>query len=526
MSPVNLAPGTLPRSVNHFRSDRVSDTFRVQICGVPVRVAVCPDMSETDCEKLSDYYNGMHHPNMRLAPRHMTYHVVHADVASLAGCNVCVQVREPISKFAIYPLRKEIHGRADGNALRFTLKPNAPYLIVEIDSLPMLYLIVEMTAEDDRPTASRDTVNFNAYARRFATDGDHTVAFQHAIADINGTGRTLYVPPSEYRTQSILLHHCCDCSLYFDEGALVNMAISPPGENIKAPGIWLHECENVTIRGRGYLDQRSYENFHGGRNDYAHGFRDIADYQTLQPLMPDDPLLMSPLLITNSRHVRVHDITLRNGKVWNINVKNSRHLHFSRCKVITPPASNPEWTDGFNFGGCRDVRIDDCFVAVNDDCFAAAHYVTPYDRDNADGFTVRGLVGFNPRAQGIRLGWACHSAQGTYSFEDCDFIGKCEILVHPLQDAGARRLRYEELRFVDCGFDMFPDIGIEHVAINRLEFTNVTFNSPFTRGRGRIVGDPQEPITHLLWRNNRVAGTGNRLADCLYTEHIAQFTDE
>jgi hypothetical protein len=183
--------------------------------------------------------------------------------------------------------------------------------------------------------------------------------------------------------------------------------------------------------------------------------------------------MQSPLFITNSNRITIRDVTLRNGKVWNINVKNSSHLHFERCKVIAPPASNPEWLDGFNLGGCRDVQIQDCLMLCNDDPFAGAHHLSPYLGDGDGDIRVFGLVGYNPRANGIRLGWACRSDQGSYYFENCDFIGNCEILVHKLPLA----MRYESIRFRDCGFD--GSFGITVEGVETLEFSNVAFNGAF-----------------------------------------------
>jgi len=518
MTTRTLSPIT-PRPIQGFADDRLSDPFRVFIAGTEMPVKVCPDIGADDCAKLSRYYQGMHHPNMRLAPRFMAYHTVHAELPALADVEVIVRTSEPVVAFGVHPQRKGIPAYAVGNELRFNLRENSPYVVVEVNNLPILCLIME------RPEASAITpgmdgvVDFQTDYGQLAMAGDYTRAFAAAFQNLNSSGNTLFIPPGVYWTESLRLHHCRNFTIHIAEGALVNMLTSPAGENRRTPGVWLHECRQIEIQGRGCFDQRSYENFGGGRNDYAHAFRGDVHCQTLQPLSPDDPLLMSPLLITNSEQVTIKDATFRNGKVWNISVKNSRHLQFVRCKVITPPASNPEWTDGFNFGACRDVLIEDCFVCINDDCFAGAHYVKPYDQSGGGSFLVRGLVGYNPRAQGIRFGWACDQAQGCYRFENCDFIGKCEILVHPLRNASGDILDYERIEFADCGFDIFPDIGIDGPTIGHLEFNNVTFHHPLTRGHGIITGHPARPIGCLVWRNSRIIGAVPR--DCLRVAHIA-----
>lgn len=498
-----MISNTTVQRINHFPGDSISTEFSLQIAGSQIPVTVSPGIDPMECEKLSTFYQGMHHENMRLSARHMAYHYAH--VVNAHG-ETSVQVREPIHSFAVHPLRKKIQARVsdqDNRRLCISLQDDAPYLIVQINELPIFCLIME---GEMAAVPGQEIVDFGSFFSSF--DRDHTEAFRNAFREINDTGRTLYIPAGIYLTEPIRLHQLRNCRIHFSAGALINIAIGGPGDNLRAgAGLWLHECENVGISGSGCLDQRSYENFGFGRNDYAAGLRTNEYWQSLHPVTADDPLMQSPLFVTNSSHITIHDLTLRNGRVWNINVKNSHHLHFARCRAISPPASNPEWLDGFNLGGCHDVLIEDCLMVCNDDPFAGAHHLAPFLGHGDDAIRVRGLVGYNPRANGVRLGWACKSCQGSYHFENCDFIGSSGILVHQLPD----NLRYAEIRFRDCGFDQNSGIQIE--GVDRLEFTNVIFSNPF-KEKGSISN-----TTDLVIQNS--SSGGQPLREALNLQNVS-----
>ncbi|MCC5844368.1 MAG: hypothetical protein JJU05_08970 [Verrucomicrobia bacterium] len=502
------------RRINHFPGDLTSTVFSLHIDYTEIPVTVSPGIDPGECEKLSAFLQSMPHENMRLPPRLMAYHYAHV---VNAGGVASIQVNEPINSFAVYPLRKHIRAGVDGDdktRLCLSLRDDAPCLIVQINKLPVFCLILEnkTPAQTGRELrAGREMLDFRSFTT--PSDRDHTDAFRQAFREINDTGRTLHIPAGIYQTEPLRLHNARNCHIHFSAGALINIAIGAPGENRRAgAGLWLHECENVVISGLGCLDQRSCENFGLGRNDYAAGMQANEYWQSLQPVATDDPLMQSPLFITNSSRITIHDLTLRNGRVWNINVKNSDHLHFARCKVLSPPASNPEWLDGFNLGGCRDVLIEDCLMVCNDDPFAGAHHMAPYLDGGDDAIRVLGLVGYNPRANGVRLGWACKSPQGSYDFENCDFIGCSGIVVHALPD----NLRYGAIRFRNCGFDQNSGIRIQ--GVERLEFTDVTFSRSFQRMAS--ISD-----TDNLLIQNSFAG-GQPLLDALHLNNVTQIENQ
>jgi hypothetical protein len=121
----------------------------------------------------------------------------------------------------------------------------------------------------------------------------------------------------------------------------------------------------------------------------------------------------SPIFIYQSKNVTVEGLLARNGRSWNCRGSMSDRVRIRNCKIVTPPACMPEWTDGYNFCSCQDLLIENCFAFCNDDGFASGHYFPwpecptcrfPHDRREQKNYAIRGLLVWNPRANGIRIG--------------------------------------------------------------------------------------------------------------------------
>ncbi len=63
---------------------------------------------------------------------------------------------------------------------------------------------------------------------------------------------------------------------------------------------------------------------------------------------------------------------MRNGRNWNYNIVGCDRVALARCKILTPPACVPEFTDGIDVVSTDGLSIDGCFIHGNDDCFAWA----------------------------------------------------------------------------------------------------------------------------------------------------------
>jgi hypothetical protein len=227
----------------------------------------------------------------------------------------------------------------------------------------------------------------------------------------------------------------------------------------------------------------------------------------------------SPLFIHNSRDVVVEGLIVRNARNFNVNLHRSDRVTLRRVKVITPPASVPEFTDGYQINSCHDTLLENCFAFCNDDCIASGHYFYSHDDRESRNLVVRGFVGWNHRANGMRIGFYTHYDMGDLTFERLDIAGPPgpAVLIHPLQDApeAGRYQRYGAVRLVDCGFDLTDRMRsglfqVDGARMDLLELDGVTFDGPAV-APSVIRGFPPDGIRRVVFRDVLVGG--ERLTD-------------
>lgn len=502
----------MPILAYRLPTDAPSRTFKLSAEDTDVTVVETPPLDAAARQRLADEYRKL--PVYCHIDDPACMHLHYAHLAAAGDVRIRVEASEEIESFRVHPLRRQIEAHAAGRVLTFATGSREPrYFIVRINQLPPLMVIVD-PPEAYRPAADEPGV---LDASAFLTDPtgttDQTAHFQRAFAAACGAQRTLYVPAGAYLVQQLHLRHARNFNLYLAPGCLLKVCPSKGGENEHRHGLWLQDCENVTLFGRGCIDHQAYEHYSLYGNNYQHG---MVDYYTASEECPW--ITQSPLFITGSRGILVEGITLRNGRNFNLNCRNSHEVTVRQVKILTPPACSPEYADGINTGSCQGVLVEDCLVACNDDCFASGHYFATYDRRAAADHVVRGMLGWNPRANGVRLGFYAEYDQGDFTFENCDFCAMvgAGLLVHPLRPNAAGRVsRYGAIRLVGCGFDdaarLQDLLQVQKAAIGSLELVDVTFHGEARRTAGLDVeGDPSLPIGRLLLGN--ICVNGRRVA--------------
>lgn len=304
----------------------------------------------------------------------------------------------------IHPLRRDITGRVDGCTLTFTVDETEPrYFIVEIDDLPLLGIVLDPPEAQTLCSEDTDVVDAGEILRRLTAGEDATNAFMQAIAMAMQAGKALYVPSGCYEVETLHLQQVKGLLIYLAPGCLIRVRPSLHGESAHVHGLWLDACEDVGILGRSCIDHQGYEHQALGGNNYQHG---LLSYFVPNALCPF--LTQSPLNITNCRNITVDGLTVRNSRNFCVNVRHSDDIHLLRMKLLTPAACTPGYGDGFQVNSCRDVLIENSFCISNDDCFTAGHYFYSIDDRSTERITVRGLLGWNARANGLRLGFHTH----------------------------------------------------------------------------------------------------------------------
>ena len=494
-------------------TDLPSRVFRLAANGQPVPVVETPPLAAAERQRLADEYRTLPAYCHIYDPACMHLHYAH--LAAAGEVVVRVEAGEEVRSFSIHPLRRALQGQAVGTALTFAVGAGAPRnVIVRINQLPPLMVAIDPPETAPPAPGAAAVVDATAFLTDPSGASDQTAHFQRAFAAVAGSGRTLYVPPGTYSVTQLHVRNGRNFRLYLAPGCLLRVRPSPSGENEHRHGLWLQDCENVAVVGRGCIDQQAYEHYVHGRNQYQHG---LVDYYSANDQCPW--ITQSPLFITNSRGILVDGITIRNGRNFNLNCRHCDDLTVRHVKILTPPACTPEYADGINTGSCQNVLIENCLVACNDDCFASGHYFATYDTRPSSNHVIRGMLGWNLRANAVRLGFYADHDQGDFTFEQCDFVAMVgtSLLVHALRpDAAGQPRCYGTIRVADCGFDDTPRLQallqVEKAAVREMAFVNVTFHGQARPDAGFCVaGDAALPVERLSLEN--VCVNGARVTD-------------
>jgi hypothetical protein len=482
--------------------DFQSRTFRLRVKGIPIRVAEVPPMDDGERRQLAAAYRKLPEYCHIYDPACMQLHAAHC--SGSGSVRIEIEAAEEIRTFEVSPSRRGTAPVAEGRILRFETGDAEPrYFVVRINGLPPLMLAIDSPEADVPVPSGPGVVDGGAFLSDPTGASDQTADFQRALAAASVAAGTLVVPPGVFSVTGLCLRQAAGVRIHLSPGCLIKVRPSAPGANEHRHGLWIRDCSDISVTGRGCIDHQAYEHYVLAGNNYQDG---MVDYYTANDACPWTT--QSPLFITGSRRIRVEGITIRNGRNFNINCRGCDDVVIRGVRILTPAACTPEYADGINTGSCRGVLVENCLVAANDDSFASGHYLGSHDRRASANHVVRGLLGWNLRGSGARLGFFAGFDQGDFTFERCDFLAMTHstLLVHALRPgpSGAPS-RYGTIRVADCTFDARRVqflFSVEKAAVDAVELERVSFTgSPPAGAVFAVEGDPVSPIGSLTLRS-------------------------
>ncbi len=481
-----------------FEHDVASRSFAVTANGCEIPVAEVPAMDAAERNRMAEAYLKLPSYCHIYDPACMQLHAAH--LAGNGDIDLLITVAEEINDFDVYSIVAPSRALKSGKVLKLAVKGKQEprYFIIRIDQLPPLVVAIDRLETLDKHSSS--VIDASRYLTDASGRSDQTPGLQKAFEAANGTGRMLYIPRGTFRIDQLHIINGHNFSIYLAPGCLLKVRPSEQGENQHRHGLWLQDCRNLTIWGPGGIDHQAYEHYAIYHNNYQDG---MVDYYTSNEGCPW--ITQSPLFITGSQNIVVDGLVIRNGRNFNINVRNSDHITLRRIKILTPPASTPEYADGINTSSCRHVLVENCLVACNDDCFASGHYFAAWDHRSAENHVVRGMLGWNMRANAVRLGFYAAFDQGDFTFENCCFVAMPfgSVLIHALHPHGdGVPARYGTIRLSNCTFATAEKLkvlfSVEKASITNLELKKVRFAGGLQdRARFMVEGDPDAPIDRV-----------------------------
>lgn len=358
----------------------------------------------------------------------------------------------------VYPLRLGLNNEVKKDTLTFTLQEPQNIMIQfgKSDSVLMLFIdkaVPSLTEEEKAGAMIAADFGFDLTGKT-----DDTEKFQQMLQEFKESDRDiLYFGKGIYSAKTYVLDGIENKTFFFEPGAFLDMFM-PSGPEENKPGMEIKNCKGLKILGAGMLDSKGKEireTFGPIRNGFnARGVQ----------MGRIENVLIDGLVIKGSRN---SSLLCEDGASRDLTIKNVR--------IVAPKEITYEWLDGINLTSVKNVRIEDCMVFTNDDCFASGHYFGSgvEDKIPSENFYVKNMIGYTTLAGGIRLGYQAFYDMLGYTFEQCEFYGYTTsyLYIEELLEDN----RYDDIVVQDTVIKIEPSQGYFVEFIGNPKIDNIIF---------------------------------------------------
>lgn len=431
-------------------------------------------------------------------------HVAH--FASGSVPEITIEASQPVYDYRIFPGRFKLRPAIDGHELTFRMPDPPSQLILKINNLEDLILVCDAPEKHTPDPGDPNVINVmdhdidNTGAEN-VTQPLQTLIDKHASLKPK---KTIYFPHGIYKSANLLVPANID--IYLEDGSILKGTgaledyTDPIGKDTAefVKGIEDYTCigqisfinaENSKIYGRGIVDAQGDVIFDKHEKKMFHVFYSMF-----------------------SKDVELEGITLRNTGNWTTVTEQTNNALLNNVKVITVP--HHEWADGFGIlGGCSNITLNNCFAYCNDDPIAINN-ITAARNFDVEGVYIKNFIGWNPRANSVRIGFWMWGDIKNLLFKNVDlaYANKTGILIHPPHYNDYRGLnhespnKYEDIRFINTHLE-YCDRLCEYlvnaeVNADVLQFENCSFDylKPST-----VTGyQKEQPLDSLIINNLQI----------------------
>lgn len=181
------------------------------------------------------------------------------------------------------------------------------------------------------------------------------------------------------------------------------------------PPTFLLQGKNITIRGRGIIDQELIN-----RKDRRY-----------------------TVLVEDSEDVTIEGIIIHDPSHWTIPIKRSNKVHVNNIKIIGRDGNS----DGVDISSSTDVLVENCFLRTLDDLVVIKSRT---DQGESKNIHVRKCVLWNEYAHALSIGAEVRENVSNVLFEDCDIIHdvgrESALRVYHCDDALISNITFQNIR--------------------------------------------------------------------------------
>lgn len=220
-------------------------------------------------------------------------------------------------------------------------------------------------------------LNTSAYSMDTTGKTLVTEKLQNLIDEASLQKGTLIIEKGTYLVSSLFLKS--NMNLILEEGAILLATTEEEKYPIlptRVAGIEMDwyvavlnciNCSNVTISGKGIICGNGpywWEKYWG--KDMLGGMRKEYDKNDLRWACDYDCKRVRNLLISNSNHIHIQDITSFQSGFWNVHILYSNDVIIDKVHILSKELNSPS-TDGIDIDSCHNVEVKNCILECNDD---------------------------------------------------------------------------------------------------------------------------------------------------------------
>lgn len=230
----------------------------------------------------------------------------------------------------------------------------------------------------------------------------------------------IYYGPGVHEVTSVSVGD--NTTVYIAGGAYLRCIVDPDENEVELrgrqrnPPSFFLEGKNVTVRGRGIIDQSAIPR----------------------------PKRRYTIFAQKSKGVKIEGVIIRDPSHWTIPLQASDNIHVDNIKILGWRGNS----DGVDISNSRDVLVENCFMRTLDDAVVIKSFE---GRGEVRNIHTRKCVVWNELAHALSIGAEVRENVTKVLFEDCDVI----------HDVG----RETALRVYHCDDAIIKDVTFQNIRI-------------------------------------------------------------